>query len=636
MKPVSNSTEAERPLPFPPVLIALAGAATLVAAGGLAFGYTDAWAFAFLAYAPMGLRIVAGALVVLAATPLAAGWWLHDHASVEGWLRRIPLAPWMVVLASLALFWLFREQTWRGDALYKVDLLQSTPLHSNPYVWKEPLDSLFEYASSAAVRPFGLGPDLAIALMSVVAGGVFVAAGWVAAAWLGAPPQGVEGERIWRRLAIFVALLATGASQLWFGHIENYSGSTALAFVTVVLAAGVLKGRAPLWSAGLIGGAAVSFHPQAAFVLPALVVLLRRDRWLRQVATLAVSGAAIPVATVAVLWFAGAAPPSVQGGFAGDAQLFWTPAQALAPNQLADALQNLWLIAPLWPFWIVAGVWAATQPALRRDRVYGLLAVAAAGVLVYFFSFQNDLPRPRDWDLFAIAGPPLALWGVYAWLRVTDLAPSPRIVATLWQTLAVGLLFASFYAVFWIGVNHAYTLLRPNAAERERFVRYRLADLTELLPLATVTPNTPICAEPTGCARVMLTEFTMPQNGDTRPVIFAHAPAEISIPLAVPNERTFLWLSPALDPQAWDWGGDGVTFAVKVRNAAGERVLWERRMTPADPVDRAWQQAFIPLDDYRGQQVDLLLVTDPGPAGNDAGDRAGWGMPWLMRGTVEP
>ena len=504
--------------------------------------------------------------------------------------------------------------------------MATQPLQSNPYVWKEPLDSLLEYAVSGLVRPFGLGPDTAIALMSVAAGGVFVLATWAAAAWL-------AGSTL-RRLVIYTALLATGASLLWFGHVENYSWSTAMAFATLLLAVGHLTGRAPLWAVAVAGGAAVSFHPQAAFVLPALLLLLRRAGWPRQVATLAAGGLVVPLLTLGLFAWLQIPPPGLNGGFAGDPQIFWTPAQALAPAQLTEALQNLWLVAPLWPLWIGGGVWGLALPAVRRERVFLLLAVATAGVIFYFFTFQNDLARQRDWDLFAIAGPPLALWGVYAWLRLIDLAPSRRASATLRQTLATALVFATLYSMAWIGVNYAYTLVQPNSAERDLYARYRLADLTTLLPQATVSPDTPICAGPTGCERMALTAFSMPQTGDTRPVIFAHAPAEITVPLQVPDERAFLWLSPALDPLAWGWGGDGVTFAVKVRNADGERTLWAQTMTPADPADRDWQQAFIPLDDYRGEQVELVFVTDPGPAGNDAGDRVGWGMPWLMRGTV--
>ncbi len=613
-----SESESARPVAVAPVAVALIAAALLITSGGATYGASGWWAFGFLTYVPMALRWLAGALIVLAGVPFAYGWWRP--------LRRLAIPWWAALPVALAAFWIFRERTWHGDALYKVDLLATRALQDNPYVWKEPLDSLLEYAVSGLVRPFGAGPEIAIALMSVAAGGVFVLATWAVAAWL-------TGSTL-RRLVIYTALLATGASLLWFGHVENYSWSTAMAFATLALAVGYFAGRAPLWAVALSGGAAVSFHPQAAFVLPALLLLLRRNRWPRQVVTLVLGGLVVPLLTAGVFWWLKVPPPGLDGGFAGDPQLFWTPMQALAPAQLTEALQNLWLIAPLWSLWIGAGVWGFMQPAVRRERTFLLLAVAAAGVLFYFFAFQNDLARQRDWDLFAIAGPPLALCGVYSWLRLLDVAPTPRTAATLRHVLATALVFAVAFTVFWIGVNAAYTLVRPKAAERDLYARYRLLELAALLPQATITPNAPICAEATGCERVALTEFTMPQSGDTRPVIFAHAPVEIALPLTVPDERSFLWLSPALDPQAWDWGGDGVTFTVKARSAAGEQTLWSRHITPADPADRDWQKAFVPLDAYRGETITLVLATDPGPAGNDAGDRAGWGMPWLMRGTA--
>lgn len=636
MNPISETTRTQQPWAPIPLVVALGGAALLITAGGATWG-DGWWAFAFLTLVPLTLRWAAGALIVIVATPFVVAWRQRHRSSAETRCCRWAPSPWQAALAAMLVFWLFRERTWHGDALYKVALLESTPLTANPYIWKEPLDSLLEYALTAALRPLGAGPETAIALMSVAAGGVFVATTWLAARWL--------ATRCTQRLVLGAALLASGATLLWFGHIENYSWSTALAFATVVAAVGRLQGRAPLWAVGVIGGAAVSFHPQAAFVLPALLTLLQRQRWPRQALVLASSGLVVPVATVAVLLALGAAPPGMNGGFAGDPQLFWTPGQALAPAQLVDALQNLWLIAPLWVYWAGAvGLWAVGRGA-RSEGERGregeretlrLLTFAAAGVMVYFFTFQNDLPRPRDWDLFAVAGPPLTLWGVVTWLWGSGRVASARAAATLHHMLLVGLVFAGCYTVFWVGVNHVYTLLRPDAAERQQFLRYRLLDLTELLPQATVTPTSPICAEAVGCERVALTEFTMPQNGDTRPVIFAHAPAEIAIPLTLPDERTLLWLSPALDPQAWDWGGDGVTFIVKVRAAAGEQTLWTRHISPANDADRGWGQAFAPLDAYRGQHIELVLITDPGPAGNDAGDRAGWGMPWLLRGALAP
>ena len=272
-----------------------------------------------------------------------------------------------------------------------------------------------------------------------------------------------------------------------------------------------------------------------------------------------------------------------------------------------------------------AGRWACFGSAPLARPILRYLTGLAAGLLIYHFTFQNDLPRPRDWDLFAIVGPGVTLWGLYRW----------EMHAQKSRRLALSALtFAIFFTVSWVGVNHSLTLIRPQAAERAIYQRYQLLDLTTVLAQATVTPPQPICGEPVGCERVALTTFTMPQDGDTRPVIFAHAPARIALPLTVPNERSFLWLSPALDPQAWGWGGDGVTFQVSIEQNDGEALLWSSHLTPADQADLGWQEVFVPLDAYRGQRVTLVLTTTPGPANDNAADRAGWGMPWLMRGKV--
>lgn len=103
----------------------------------------------------------------------------------------------------------------------------------------------------------------------------------------------------------------------------------------------------------------------------------------------------------------------------------------------------------------------------------------------------------------------------------------------------------------------------------------------------------------------------------------------------MPCTPSFLWVSPALDPLAWSWGGDGATFRARVEQDGKDVVLWERRLAPGVSADRYWVEAFVPLNAYAGQRVDLALETDPGPAGNADTDRAGWGAPWLMSGTLE-
>ena len=69
-----------------------------------------------------------------------------------------------------------------------------------------------------------------------------------------------------------------GSSQLWFGHVENYSLVTAFSMVATALALGYLAGKRPLWGVGLAAGAALSAHPQAIFTFPALLLLLASRR----------------------------------------------------------------------------------------------------------------------------------------------------------------------------------------------------------------------------------------------------------------------------------------------------------------------------------------------------------------------
>jgi hypothetical protein len=590
----------------------------------LAAASAPAWGIGYLVFLPLWLRWAAGAAIL--ATALAALRWSPARPG-EGRQWRPSPYRWAAVPGMMLLFWLLREQTWHGDALYKLQLLAAETLQSNPYVWKEPLDSFLQHTGSAWAHAAGRPPEMALALSSVFAGGVYVSAVLLAAGRLAA------GLR-WRWWCYVTGLAALGSSLLWFGHIENYSWSTALAFAAIVAALGHVQGRAPLGVAGLLGGAAVSFHPQAAFALGWAVALLPgRGGW-RRLGVLLLSGLAAPLATVGLLGALGVPWPQLGGGFAGDSQLFWTPAQALAPAQLGQALQNLWLVAPLWPFWLAALGLGLGRRSLRSDRQLWLLLLPAAGLLCYFLFFQNDLPRYRDWDLYAILAPPLTLAGLYAWLALAETF-SPAWQLGGMRLLIVGLAGAALLSGAWVGVNAATTLLRPTAGERALFARFRLADLSDLLPQATITPPEPLCAEPAGCERVMRSEFVMPQNGDSRTVLFAHAPAAVALPLTLPDEATFLWLSPALDPQAWGWGGDGVTFAVKVRSDGGEAVLWQRHLDPAQAGDLGWQEHFISLAAYRGQSIELVLVTEPGPAGDATGDRAGWGLPWLMRGVVD-
>ena len=468
-------------------LAGLAGAA-IVLFGDQAGAWL--WVWDYLRWVSWPVRFGLALAILAASLPavqrLLSRAWEHRPARLPVW----PLIP-----LSGALFWLLREKTFRGDGLLKLDLLATKTLQTDPYVWKEPLDALVAYTLTSWLRPLNVMPEAAIAAVSVAAGMIYVGAILDGSQRLGFTPG--------RRALMVIGLLALGSSQLWFGHVENYSLVTAFSMVATALALGYLAGKRPLWAAGLAAGAALSAHPQAIFTFPALLLLLAapgdRRRWPRQILVLALSVAVVPLLTVIALRAAGVPWPGFASAWAGDGQVFWTPRQALTPSQLLDALNNLWLVAPALPLILVAGVGALIRPAMRKDRCFWYAFVLAAGLLVYNFSFQNELPRPRDWDLFAIVGPGVTLWGLYAWLQ-HDAAVSPDLPSAPMKLASWGfpvLAFAIAVTAAWVGVNHAHVVITPVAAERERFVRYRTTDLLDRLPEAAITPTTPFCSDPT-------------------------------------------------------------------------------------------------------------------------------------------
>ena len=322
-------------------------------------------------------------------------------------------------------------------------------MQTDPYVWKGPLDSLLAYGLSGLFKGWGLAPEDAIAVWSVLAGVIFVAAAGSIARTLGR-----DRREAWVYLT---ALLASGSSLLWFGHVENYSLVTAASVASTALALAYLRGRVPLWSVGVTAGAAAAFHPQAAFGFAGLLALVdwsglrqgKPGRWLRQGLELGISGAVVPALTVIALLGLGVPLPggggNGTGAPGGEMQIFWMPWEALAPQRLWDALVNLWLAAPLLP-WLAVGIGLAlfsprptllgTRPTLlgarptllgarlRRDRTFAYFTLAGLGMLAYHFSFQNELARPRDWDLFAIVGPYVTLWGLWGWSSMHN-AQSP-------------------------------------------------------------------------------------------------------------------------------------------------------------------------------------------------------------------
>lgn len=123
-------------------------------------------------------------------------------------------------------------------------------------------------------------------------------------------------------------------------------------------------------------------------------------------------------------------------------------------------------------------------------------------------------------------------------------------------------------------------------------------------------------------------------NGAPMTSVFAHPPWKprpgagpgqtfgiysVKVPSATEG-RCLLLLSAGISDGARET--DGVTFIVKLDGAEAFR----RHVTSPMP----WQRAALDLSAHAGRELDIELITDPGPAGNTSWDHALWGEPRVV------
>ena len=113
-------------------------------------------------------------------------------------------------------------------------------------------------------------------------------------------------------------------------------------------------------------------------------------------------------------------------------------------------------------------------------------------------------------------------------------------------------------------------------------------------------------------------------------VLFAHPPAAVSYPLALPQHAVELRFGVAMAPKSWGWGGDGSTFIVRLRTPDGEVHELFSRHVSNQATDQKWHRTAIDLSPFAGQDVVITFATEPGPQGDLTGDWAGWGRPRLV------
>jgi hypothetical protein len=254
------------------------------------------------------------------------------------------------------------------------------------------------------------------------------------------------GLREMRRIIFVLGVGSAGFMQLFFGDVENYTLVTLLILGYLFSGYLYLERRCGLLVPTCVLAVAVTFHLLAAFLLLSLaylhLVALRR-RELRSVALAVVMLVAIPLAVVVYFHYNGLPFSTIRTsnafGQAGKLQRFAAPSLAYH----GQIVGLVFLLFP--PVLCLVPLLAYRRVVLTPFNVF--LALAVVVFVGYVFTWRADLGVYNDWNLYAPAFLPLAIFFWWNFVRARGMVNKAGIAAALTLTSAV-------HSYAWIIRNH--------------------------------------------------------------------------------------------------------------------------------------------------------------------------------------
>jgi Tfp pilus assembly protein PilF len=384
------------------------------------------WGFHFLAFYGFEVKIIIPLLMILVTIPRLQDILITLVSSFTHWFykqyRGVRIIIPLTALCGLAfLFWAFRTRSYLlGDGQL---LLRNLPYIDSVNTLavefkREPLVGFcIVIITNFFIVLKSANPTLdAYTWLSIVSGIVFVILIWRLVLYY-------TQDRIEQYL-LFLLLMSTGVSQLFFGYVENYAPSAAGILLFILVGIAYLREKISIvWPIGIYG-IDLMFNFGVLIFIPALILLLSTAIKRKQVAELAASlflTSAIIFGLLQLSLFPFEFLKDVLGGTGQHIVPFSSPLhknQAYTFFSLSHSLDVVNLFCLNYPATTILLLLSSIMMWRQRKSIImetGFLLLTAFGGFVFILIFNCELGMSRDWDILAslslgIPIAALALW----------------------------------------------------------------------------------------------------------------------------------------------------------------------------------------------------------------------------------
>jgi Tfp pilus assembly protein PilF len=416
------------------------------------------WGLHFLSFYGTEIIIIVPFLMLLFTFGAVQGFFIKRISSIGLWFHKQPRALRIIfTLAALSgfvlLFWIFRVKSYfLGDGqlmLRNIQNLNSVDELASNYK-REPLIGLcIVLLTNFFIVIKRLNPTLdAYTWLSILSGIIFIIAAWKFVKYY-------ADDQI-EQFMLFILLVFTGVSQLFFGYVENYSPSAAGILLFLLYGVLFLKGRTSVTWVIFIYGITFIFHFGTLIFLPALAFLLYIAVRRKQMKELAISLFLTSVIVFSLLHltlYPLELLKNVLGGTGRHIVAFssqinkYQAYDFFSISHIIDVGNFLFLCYPAVSILLIFSgflIWRNHKILTIEAKL--LLLTALCGC-VFTVIFNCEIGMSRDWDILApislgIPAAAIALWNTIEY----DKKNRQRILLML-------CIISPIHTGLWIGVN---------------------------------------------------------------------------------------------------------------------------------------------------------------------------------------